>query len=308
MVKIGAKIDEVRVDGDLDRMRRDLECFARLGLQVVELPVHGLDVIRNGMLARDQLEDARRILRQFDFDYTIHSPNPLNLMERKDPEMHLQVFRGSLRFAAEIGARVLVYHAGRFIPEETFAVNGAHKLSAEEETHLLGVERDYLRLLADEYPQVVICVENARPYLHHSPYCYAEDLDALRKQVEAVNRPNVGINLDIGHWHMASRFYDLDLLTPVSNCRDLIAHTHIHDNFGGAVHHHEKMQTHQLPFGRGDSHMPVGWGAIPFAEILRTYFSGYEGALLMELRSRYFERTGESMANLRLLLTVLELS
>ncbi|MGC8491840.1 MAG: sugar phosphate isomerase/epimerase family protein [Syntrophobacteraceae bacterium] len=213
-----------------------------------------------------------------------------------------------MQFAAHIGARVLVYHAGRFIAEETFPVNGTHKISAEEQTNLLGVEQEYLRLLADEYSGIVICVENARPYLHHSPYCYAEDLDALRNQVEAVNRPNVRINLDIGHWHMAARFYGLDLVAPVRRCKGLFAHTHIHDNFGGVVYHYEKMQTHQLPFGRGDSHMPVGWGTIPLDAILGAYLSGYGGALLMELRSRYFEKTEESMANLKLLLSGLELS
>lgn len=308
MVRIGAKIDEVRVDGDLNRMRRDLDYFARIGLQVVELPVHGLDVIRNGRLAGDPLQETLKILKDFDFEYTVHSPNPLNLMGPQDCRLHLEVFRSSLQFAAQIGARILVYHAGRYIAEETFPINGVHKMSAEEQTNLLGVEQDYLRLLADEYPRVVICVENARPYLHHSPYCYAEDLDALRHQVEAVNRPNVRINLDIGHWHMAARFYGRDLVAPVRNCKGLIAHTHIHDNFGGAVYHYEKMQTHQLPFGRGDSHMPVGWGAIPLDAILGAYLSGYDGALLMELRSRYFEKTEESMANLKLLLSGLELS
>ncbi|MFZ5453581.1 MAG: hypothetical protein ACOZF2_17110 [Thermodesulfobacteriota bacterium] len=50
MVKIGAKIDEVRMDGDLSRQRRDLEYFAHIPLEAVELPVHGLDAIKNGHL------------------------------------------------------------------------------------------------------------------------------------------------------------------------------------------------------------------------------------------------------------------
>lgn len=40
MLKIGAKIDEVRIDGDLSRMRQDLEYFARIGLEAVELHEH----------------------------------------------------------------------------------------------------------------------------------------------------------------------------------------------------------------------------------------------------------------------------
>ncbi len=306
MVKIGAKIDEVRIDGDLSRLRRDLESFAAIGLQAVELPVHGLDAIKNGKLDQRRLQSILTILQDFDFAYTVHSPNPLNLMDRQVPELHLEVFRSTLQFASEVGAKIVVYHAGRFIPEETLHVNGNQKLSPKDEGILLGSERGYLGLLADAYPQVNICLENARPYVHHSPYCYAEDLEALREQVELVERPNVRINLDIGHWHMGARFYDFDLVAPVGNCKDLIGHTHIHDNFGGAVHHYEKLQTHQLPFGRGDSHMPVGYGAIPFAEILPAYLPGYQGVLIMELRSRYFQRTEESMANLRQIISSLE--
>lgn len=308
MVKIGAKIDEVRIDGDLRRLRRDLESFVSFGLQAVELPVHGLDAIKNGKLDQRRLSSILAVLRDFDFEYTVHSPNPLNLMDRQDPELHLEVFRSTLQFAAEVGAKIVVYHAGRFIPEETLPVNGSHKLPLKDEGILLGIERGYLGLLADAYPQVNICLENARPYLYHSPYCYAENLEALREQVELVERPNVRINLDIGHWHMAARFYDFDLVAPVSNCKDFIAHTHIHDNFGGAVHHYEKLQTHQLPFGRGDSHMPVGWGTIPFVQILPTYLSDYQGVLIMELRSRYFQQTEESLANLRQLISSMELS
>ena len=45
MLKIGTKIDEVRIDGNLQRLRQDLEYFSRPGCAAVELPVHGLDAI-----------------------------------------------------------------------------------------------------------------------------------------------------------------------------------------------------------------------------------------------------------------------
>jgi sugar phosphate isomerase/epimerase len=97
---------------------------------------------------------------------------------------------------------------------------------------------------------------------------------------------------------MASKFYGFDPIMAVCNIKDLIAHTHIHDNFGNAVYYHEKQQTHQIPFGKGDSHMPVGWGEIPFREILSTFIDSYDGMFMMELRSRYFEHIRESMENL----------
>lgn len=298
MFKTGSKIDEVRIDGSLDALRKDLEYYRELNIKVVELPVHGLDAIKNGQLDRKHTERIKGILRDFNFEYSVHCPNPLNLMDRDDPELHLSVFRASLEFARETKSQILVYHSGRFIPEETFPVNGDRRLSSEEEKELLDIEATLLRTLSEEYSDVVICLENARPYLFHSPYCYAERIDALNKQVKRIDRENVRIALDIGHLYMAASFYNFDPLEAVADIGNLIAHTHIHDNFGKAVHHYEKMQTHQLPFGRGDSHMPVGWGEIPVARIISTYIDSYRGMFIMELRSRYFNYVEESMANL----------
>ncbi len=298
MIKTGCKIDEVRVDGSLGALSRDLEYFNGIGMRAIEIPVHGLDAIRNGKLDAGRLKEIQGILDGFDFEYSVHSPNPLNLMNQEDPELHVSVFRSSLEFTAEIGSKIMVYHAGRFIPEETFGVNGMDCLSAADKRQMLEGERERLRKLSEEYPEITICVENARPYLYHSPYCYAEKLNALQEQIELIDRPNVKINLDVGHLNMAALFYQFDPVCAVHDCRDNIAHTHIHDNFGKSVFHYEKQQTHQIPFGRGDSHMPVGWGSIPMTEILSAYLDTYDGMLIMELRSRYFNQTLNSRDNL----------
>jgi sugar phosphate isomerase/epimerase len=51
--------------------------------------------------------------------------------------------------------------------------------------------------------------------------------------------------------------------------------------------------------------MPVGWGGIPLREILDTFVHQYEGMLMMELRSRYFQHTDESTRNLKGILEAL---
>lgn len=298
MFKTGSKIDEVRVDGSLDAFLEDLIHYEKLDIRCLELPVHGLDAIKNGGLDRKRTERVKEILKDFNFEYSVHAPNPLNLMDRNNPELQLSVFRASLEFACEVESRILVYHAGRFIPEETFPINGNRRLSSDEEMRLLDIEMKALRNLSEEYPDVVICLENARPYLFHSPYCYAERINVLKKQVEGINRENIRITLDIGHLYMAAGFYDFCPVETAVKIRNLIAHTHVHDNFGKAVYHYEKMQTHQIPFGMGDSHMPVGWGEIPVAQIISTYIDSYRGMFIMELRSRYFNYVEESGANL----------
>ena len=298
MDKIGCKIDEVRIDGSLDALKRDLEHYRKINIKAVELPVHGLDAIKNGTLDKKQVKKIKEVLRDFDFEYSVHSPNPLNLMDSTNPEIHLYVFRASLEFCMHVGAKILVYHCGRFTPEETFHVNGKKAVSEIEKKGLLERERRYLKQLSEEFPQVTICLENARPYLHHSPYCYGERLENIKKQVEKINRRNVRVTLDVGHLNMASSFYGFDLLKAIRSIRHLIAHTHIHDNFGGAVYHYEKQQTHQIPFGKGDSHMPVGWGSIPVCDIFSILLPHYDGLFIMELRNRYFKHIRESRENL----------
>jgi len=295
---IGCKIDELRVDGDLETLKRDLELYAALGIEAVEIPVHGLDAVKNGALDRRRLDKVKRILQSFAFKYSVHAPNPLNLMDRDAHQLHLSVFRATLEFAMEIWAGVVVYHAGRFIPEETFSINDIPKPSPAEKKSLLKIEHHTLTRLAEEFPYILICVENARPYLFHSPYCYAEKLDSLKDMVVKINRPNLKIALDTGHLFMAANFYRFNAVEAVRQIKNHIAHTHVHDNFGGSIYHSEKTQTHQIPFGRGDAHMPVGWGEIPFAEILDTFIHSYRGMLMMELRNRYFAHIEESRINL----------
>jgi len=298
MTIIGASIDPVRIDGSLTLLEQDLQVYQAIGLNAVELPVHGLDAIFNGTLNPDRTRQVMALLSDFDFCYSIHCPNPVNLMDTRDPGLHKAVLLASLEFARQIHASVVVVHSGRFIPEEEFNVTPARSLTVSEQTRMLENEARRLQEIAGHYPDILIALENARPYLSQSPYTYAERLEPLKEQILRVNRDNVKINLDFGHLFMASRFYQFDPVEAVKQIQDLVVHTHVHDNFGGVVHHWEKQQTHQLPFGKGDSHMPVGFGKIPIQAILNILLPGYDGLLIMELRSRYLSDTRTSLDNL----------
>jgi len=302
MQELGAKIDETMIDRSLPRLKTGLDVLREHEFQAVELPVHGLDAIRNGRLDYARVMHVRELLADYDFLYSVHSPDPINLMDQTDLELHVAVLKASIEFALLINATVLVYHPGRYVSEELFMLYEKHDMSSDEKRKLFDKETLLLQRIADEYPEITICMENSRPYLFHSPYCYAERLGPLAEQVENINRKNIKINLDFGHVYLSSKHYGFDAIKAVEQVRLLIGHTHIHDNFGKVIFHHEKQQTRLVPFGRGDSHMPVGWGEIPFEDILSTFIDGYEGMFMMELRGRYFDSVLESRENLRAIL------
>jgi len=302
MLTIGSNINEMRIDGNLKALRSDLVTFLGFGLTAAEITVHGLDAIRNGRLDVKRTKEIAAIMNDYPLCYSAHAPNPLNLMERDNLELHREVFHASLEFCAQTGIDVIVYHPGRYLPEEEFAINSRIDIGSDEKIRLLEQEATLLREAADAFPGIVIAMENARPYLHHSPYCYAEIPSGLKSQVEAINRKNVRITMDFGHLHLSARYYGFDAVEEMRSLSPLIAHCHVHDNFGASVNYSEKIQTHLIPFGKGDAHMPVGWGNIPFEEYLMEMIDEFDGILICELRGRYFDHTGESVRNLGVIL------
>lgn len=303
MQELGAKIDETMIDRSLPRLKTGLDVLREHEFTAIELPVHGLDAIKNGRLDYAQVMHVRELLADYDFRYSVHSPDPVNLADQDELDLHVAVLKSSIEFALLVNATVLVYHPGRYLSEQLYMRYEKHNLSSDEKRKLLDKESLLLQRIADEYPEMMICMENSRPYLFHSPYCYAERLGHLAEQVEHINRNNIKINLDIGHLYLSSKYHGFDAIKAAENIRPYIGHIHIHDNFRKVVFHHEKQQTRPLPLERGDSHMPVGWGEIPFEEILSTFIDGYEGMFMMELQGRYFDSVLELRDNLRAILS-----
>ncbi|WP_353928487.1 sugar phosphate isomerase/epimerase family protein [Desulfofundulus kuznetsovii] len=285
----GINADAARLDNNLDTLARDLEYFAGLGFEYVEIPVHGVGAMIGGRLLPPRVEEICRLLARFPFRYTVHAPNPLNLMDIENLFWQKQAFKESLEFAAAIGSEVLVYHSGRYVPEETFHLPGGRQnLSPEVRDEMRRQEREALLDLAERAKQlgITIAMENARPYLDGSPYCYAEHLSLLVEQVKAIGHPQVGITLDVGHAYLSARHYGFDFLGAVALAAPYVRHVHLHDNFGRISGSLEKKQAELMAAGRGDLHLPIGFGEIPVADVL-ALLRDYSGVIIHEIRPRY---------------------
>jgi sugar phosphate isomerase/epimerase len=305
---IAINADATGLDGSLDVLRQDLDHFAEIGFDYVEIAPHGVGAIRGGNLCGEQVKSLRRLLSAYSFGYVAHGPNPLNLMNREQLELEKRLFLSSLQFAGEIGSGVMVYHAGRWLPEECFQLPGLPMPAPEQQKAMWDLERTLLQemgVLADRYG-VTIAVENARTYLDASSYCYGEFLQSLAEMIAQVDHPRVGITLDLGHAWLASCHYGYDLLAGVEAVRPYIRHIHLHDNYGRCCASYEKKQAELLATGRGDLHLPIGWGDAPAREVLAG-LQDYRGVVTLEIRPRYRAYYGVALANARALLAANEL-
>ena len=281
---VGIDAHSPRLDGSLEVLEHDLTLFQRVGFDYVEIPVHGVDAILGGKLNERRVKEVQEILARFDLQYTVHSPDPLNLCDvggkpRCRLDLQKAVFRASLEFTEAIGAEIMVYHGGATNPPNNSDDEGAD-LSVER---LKEVEREALSELADRAAAwgIVIGVENV------GPKSYGARIAELVEQVREINHPNVGITLDFGHAYLTARHFGYDFLEAVELAAPYIVHTHVHDNFGRMVALPQDVPyIHTAPFGVNDMHLPPGWGEIPYQEVF-SRLKDYQGVVLMELKPRY---------------------
>ena len=295
---IAINADAGKLDGDLNRLRQSLDYFQNNGYRYVELAPHSMGMIINGGLFKKRMAELLHILAGYPFHYTVHGPNPLNLMNQKAGDIEKKAFLASLEFTAAVGSQVMVYHAGRYVPEEDFLLPHRAQLTPSDLKSMWKLERMLLQEMGKEAERlgITIAVENARPYLDASPYCYAEFLNELTKMIEEVNHPKVGITLDTGHAYLSANHHGYSLMEGIKLIAPHVRHIHLHDNFGQACASYENKQYDLTAMGRGDLHMPIGWGTVPISDIL-SHLGNYVGVITLELRSWFSHYLGEALQN-----------
>ncbi|MCY4070210.1 MAG: sugar phosphate isomerase/epimerase [Chloroflexi bacterium] len=312
---LGIDIPDKHIDGREQVLLDTLTRAQTLGFSVAELPIPGLNVIMNGELIRERAEAIRGIIAPFDLRYSVHAPGRTNLAFGKDLDMERRVLESCLRFTHAVGGRVLVYHSG--LQALDAARTGTAPLPGESEL-ACGAEREVaaLRRLAPiaEDLGVVIGMENGDPHLWEyallmragkarddlARYHARMRTSAIVAQAEAVNHSNVGITLDLGHLHLATRALGEDFLEAISTAAPWVRHVHINDNFG-KIDAGFDAEGDRLTYGEADLHLPPGWAAIPFAAAFE-HLGDYEGDIILEIKSRYRDHLGEALENTRRIL------
>jgi sugar phosphate isomerase/epimerase len=170
-----------------------------------------------------------------------------------------RAFEGLLAYAADAGARQVVYHARNF-PD-----------SPESEDRALAETRSLARLAGRaERLGIVIALENLAPVfpgpemLGHTPLL-------LRSLVRRISSPALGLCVDVGHAHVVADIRHASVADLIEPALDSATMLHLHDNLGARRLHAPDPALDPL---RLDLHLPPGRGNLPWrtlAPLLHRY-------------------------------------
>jgi len=285
MIKgIGTNVDTRRVNGSIKRLVSELEFFKSIGFDYVEIPAAGLDVIARGRIIRKRLERVKELLSNYNFRYTVHAPDVINLKIKTNP-WHYRVMEATIEFAGEINAEVVVYHYG----EVDHSIDVPERV--QRKTEIVA-----LRELADLAKEkgVVIGVENV-----------GHPVSEVLKLVRAVNHPNVKLVIDVGHLFIVSNYTGIDFYDELKKGLPYAVELHLSDNFGESPQTYQKIpdvEAFRFVYGIGDLHLPIGEGDIPYNKVFRLIKgSGFSGIVILEINSmdRFADEYADSLNLLR---------
>lgn len=268
----------------------ELALARRLGYDAAEISMDGTGMIFGGRLHGRMLREALDEFARHELVYSVHSPSSLNLRDRTNRDVQLALAQSTLRFCREVGSRVLVIHFEQRSPDP-----------ADERAFVEAILR-----LSDEAGDVILGIENIE----------VERLEPVIDCVRQIDRPNVGMTLDVGHAYLAAARFGFDWSAAIDAALPCVRHVHMNDNFGrydplrleNFTLYRTQTPADTFPLGKGDLHLPVGWGVIPLDRVFaRLRDHGYQRTVIHEYRYHLFmPYAADDYANARRLVAILD--
>lgn len=255
-----------------ERLAATLAEAAEAGLKWVEMSMGPLDLLFDGRLHLARAKAVVRDVEQSGLAVTVHQPSVLDLRTTDDVEVMRRTLHSTVELCELVEAPILVVH---------FEAPGPWP----------ELERQFEELLleaAEAAETVTLAVEN----IEIAPSRHVVDL------VSRLDHPRIGMTWDIGHDVVAADGFGYDPEESARVCAPYVVHVHAQDNFGRfeRLRVHDRAaysragELHWSALGRGDLHLPIGWGIIPFERLLEPLRErGYQGVVVSEVRERFLE-------------------
>ncbi|MCA3555623.1 sugar phosphate isomerase/epimerase [Aestuariivirga sp.] len=275
---------------DLSDLASELDMIEELGVESIELPTYDMDIVVGGRIRPPQLAAVKRACAGRGVAFTVHGPLALNFMDAawRLPR-HFEVLEASLDVAAAVGAGNYVLHAGVTPTEQAQGLESAYDR-----------QREWLSRAGDLAAArgLTICVEtlftdDART---HTPAPAR-----LARELAAIGHPAVRATIDFSHSYLRLDVEGrrADYIAEVAALAPFAQHLHIHDSFGRQDDIWMFTEGERLAFGHGDLHLPVGWGDIPWADLMAACAFPQGVVFNIELKQRYWYAAADCVAATR---------
>jgi sugar phosphate isomerase/epimerase len=288
---IGASVSPT---GDLASLDALLARLHEDGCEVAELNAAALHVTIGGANNRHRLAAVAAICSAYPLGYSVHAPIAINFMDPANDAHHRAVLASTIALAAAIGASLIVLHPGRVAPDRDRA----------DRTRLLARERDAIRHFADQAGRdgIRLAMENLNPdrsMIAGHLTSYALDPRALADQIATIDHPRVCGTLDFGHGWLASAHLGFDYAAGLRAFAPVVNHLHVTDNCGRPLSIQHAADHDFVAFGMGDLHLPIGWGSVPYADLLTDLPIRPGTRMIAEVKSGYGDHRAGDLAAMR---------
>lgn len=257
--RIGISFGDSRT---LEQFAAALETASKFDIDNIEVAPELGPVLIGGKLNPYCIKEIKSIMSNYSFKYSVHCPDMQNMRDIDNIEMQHNIFKSSLEFTKEIGGNIYVAHFSKQSKDESI-----EKVFEEGMAQMA----EYAEKLG-----VIIGVENIE----------IERIEPVLKLIRSINMKNLQMTFDFAHSFLASKLFGYDFIESVRMAKPYMKHIHIHDNLG--IFDPDRLVDRQRPLkyrltdGKGDLHLPVGWGCIPYKEVFEIIKDSYTGIYLLE--------------------------
>jgi sugar phosphate isomerase/epimerase len=267
----------VSEEGEFEQLRRNLDEAAALGVEFVEIPLFAMTLVAGARVLPAQLRRLKEAVAGRGLGYTVHGPIAANFMQ--EPERvarHMAVAKATIEVSAEIGAAHLILHTGHTREPSEAANEAAFARQREALAALGGIAAAH---------SMIIAVENI---FVSEAGAYTALPSRLAREIETIGHPNVRACLDFSHGAILCKARGADFLEEAKALARVARHLHIHDSFGDPAQLRTFARSERAAYGLGDLHLPIGWGNLPWHEMMAGFVFEPNVIFNLELPPHYW--------------------
>ena len=223
--------------------------------------------------------------------YSVHGPLAINFMA--DPwrlPRHFEVLAASLEVSATLGAKHYVIHSGLAPVQAGEGIKAAYERQREAFSRAGDMARAH---------GLILCVETM--FGGYEGQMHASTPRRLAAELALIDHPNVQATIDFSHSYLKSGFDGrrADFVNDIAALAPYAVHLHIHDSFGRQDDIWTFCTGEKLAYGHGDLHLPVGWGDLPWEDVLAACVFPADTSFTIELERRYWYAVADCIEQTR---------